>query len=410
MRTADRSVSAAPQSEVSFTLVGKSVLIVGGAYVIRALTELHFLPDMAGIVLGFVYALVWMWFAERALGRGRRTVALFDAGTATVIAGALIWEATARFHTLPPWLGGIGLLTVAAALLFIAGRHAAVAFAVMAAVVTGVISIGLAITTGQVIPPLLTLATIGLAMALGRRWPSYVALALIVVSGAMAIPLLVMARGTTTAAIALTVVSVVMYVLAYRRTDAFLAAAGLWTAAIASLLGMHVFLSLAWMAASLASAFVARRRNWYAMTIHASIWAVAALVTSVKSGVALSVVAVAAALALAITKERLVLLIVVTVAAIGATLWFLPESSPLIRTAILAFAAIVLALLGRTMPEANIVARIVLVLGGVKLLVEDLRVGQATAIVVALSLYGGAMVIAARVTASSAGKARTDPL
>jgi hypothetical protein len=381
--------------------VGKSVLIVGGAYVIRALTELGVLPNMAGIVLGFVYALVWMWFADRALGRGRRTVALFDAGTATLIAGALIWEATARFHALPPWLAGVGLLIAAAALLFIAGRHGAVAFAIMAAAMTGVICIGLAITTGDVIPPLLTLAAIGIAMAWGKRWPSYVALALIVVSGGMAIPLLVMARGTTTAAIALMVVSAVMYVLAYRRTDSFLAAAGLWTAAVASVLGIHVFLSLAWAAAAIVSALIARRRNWNAMTIHATLWAVAAVAASVKSGLELSIVAVAAALALAITPRersaaRLVLLIVVTVAAIGATLWFLPASSAMIRTAILAFAAIVLALLGRTIPEARIVARIVLVVGGAKLLVEDLRVGQATAIVVALALYGGAMVIAAR--------------
>jgi hypothetical protein len=400
---ASRTTTAAQveRSEIGFTLIGKSVLIVGGAYVIRALTELGVLANTAGIVLGFVYALVWMWFAERALRRGRRTVALFNAGTATLIAGALIWEATARFHALPPWLAGVGLLIAAGALLFIAGRHGAVAFAIMAAAMTGVICIGHAITPGDVISPLLTLAAIGIAMAWGRRWPSYVALALIVVSGGMAIPLLVMARGTTTAAIALLIVSAVMYVLAYRRTDSFLAAAGLWAAAIASVLGIHVFLSLAWAAAALISALVARRRNWNAMTIHAALWAVAAVAAAMKSGLALSAVAVAAALALAITPrnrsaERLVLLIVVTVAAIGATLWFLPESSPMIRTAILAIAAIILSLLARTLPEAAIVARVVLLLGGVKLLVEDLRVSQATAIVAALAFYGGAMVITAR--------------
>jgi hypothetical protein len=391
----------ASDSAIDFTLIGKSVLIIGGAYVIRALTELGVLAQISGIVLAFAYAIVWIGLAERASNRGRRTIALFDAGTGAVIAGSLLWEATARFHALPPWLAAMGLGIAAAALLFIAWRHRDVAFAIMAAAMTGVICIGLAITTGEVIPPLLALASIGIAMALVNRWPSYLALALIAVSGGMAIPLLVMSRDVTTATIALTVVSAVMYVLAYRRADSFLAAAGMWTAAVASVLGIHVFVSLLWAAAALASAVVARRRNWRVMTLHAVLWAVAAVAGSVKSGMALSIVAIAAALALAVTPRdrsaaRLVLLIVVTVAVIGATLWFLPESSPMIRTAILAIAAIILSLLARTLPEATIVARIVLVLGGAKLLVEDLRVGQATAIVAALAFYGGAMVIAAR--------------
>jgi len=81
-RTAPRAIEE-PSEEPSFdfTLIGKSVLIVGGAYLLRALTEVGFVPQRAGVVLAFLYALAWIAIADRALGRGRRSVALFDAAT-----------------------------------------------------------------------------------------------------------------------------------------------------------------------------------------------------------------------------------------------------------------------------------------------------------------------------------------
>src|SRR5213075_2474886 len=85
---------------VDFTLIGKSILVIGGAYLLRALTELGWLPELAGIVLAFLYAITWIVIAARALSRAKRTVALFDAATGAMIAGALIWEATTRFHAL----------------------------------------------------------------------------------------------------------------------------------------------------------------------------------------------------------------------------------------------------------------------------------------------------------------------
>ncbi len=135
----------------------------------------------------------------------------------------------------------------------------------------------------------------------------------------------------TKAAISLTIVSAVIYGLAYRRRDSFLAAAGMWAAAVASVLSVHVFVSLTWAAAALASALIARCLDWSVMTVHASLWAVAAVAGSAKSGLSLLVVAYAVALTLVITprsrrRSRLVLLALVTVAVIGAILrfWTLP--------------------------------------------------------------------------------------
>lgn len=97
---------------------------------------------------------------------------------------------------------------------------------------------------------------------------------------------------------------------------------------------------------------------------------------------------------------RLTLLSVATVAAIVIALSGLAGSEPALaalnRTAVLAVAAAALALLGRFIAEGPLIARVLLVIGGGKLLFEDLRVGRATTMVIALAIYGGAMLIVAR--------------
>ena len=63
--------SAAPETDESsepplfdFALIGKSVLIVGGAYLLRALTESGLVPQLVGVAMAFLYAMVWMVLAD----------------------------------------------------------------------------------------------------------------------------------------------------------------------------------------------------------------------------------------------------------------------------------------------------------------------------------------------------------
>lgn len=70
----------------------------------------------------------------------------------------------------------------------------------------------------------------------------------------------------------------------------------------------------------------------------------------------------------------------------------------LIRTVCLAAVAAALALLARFDWAAGAIglARAVLVIGGLKLLVEDVRIGSALMLVAAFAAYGGAMLVVGR--------------
>jgi hypothetical protein len=66
------------------------------------------------------------------------------------------------------------------------------------------------------------------------------------------------------------------------------------------------------------------------------------------------------------------------------------------RSVAIAVTAVLLSVLGQVRADAARLAPLVLVLGGIKLLVEDFRTGGAATIAVALAAYGAAMVIIAR--------------
>lgn len=78
-------------------LLGRTLVIFGGAYLIRAVTDMALLPGLAGSALGLAYAFLWLILAHRA---GRSLSAHFHGATAVLIAFPLLWEATARFQFL----------------------------------------------------------------------------------------------------------------------------------------------------------------------------------------------------------------------------------------------------------------------------------------------------------------------
>lgn len=85
-----------------FPLVGKSLMGVALAYLLRALTENAMLPHAAGVALGLVYALGWMVWAARTEATQTLTIGL-RALTSALVLVPLLWEATLRFHALSAW-------------------------------------------------------------------------------------------------------------------------------------------------------------------------------------------------------------------------------------------------------------------------------------------------------------------
>jgi len=98
------------------TLIGSVLLIFGGAYLLRAITDLNFVPTAFGIFLGATYALVWLFMAF-VVGHDERrsTRALFYGASSIFLALPLLVEATTRFQLLSG-RQGIAALTVFCAL------------------------------------------------------------------------------------------------------------------------------------------------------------------------------------------------------------------------------------------------------------------------------------------------------
>ena len=84
----------------TIALAGRGVLALGGAFLIRAVTEAGALPPGAGVTLGLAYALAWLFLAERGARKGDRLRAAADALTATLVVCPLVWEAATRLGVL----------------------------------------------------------------------------------------------------------------------------------------------------------------------------------------------------------------------------------------------------------------------------------------------------------------------
>lgn len=81
--------------------LGRVLLGIAGAYLLRAVTEASILPQLAGTLVGVLYACAWLIAARRPSPDNRWLVPLHGL-TASAILAPLLWEATTRFHTLRP--------------------------------------------------------------------------------------------------------------------------------------------------------------------------------------------------------------------------------------------------------------------------------------------------------------------
>lgn len=102
------------------TLIGRSLLVLAGAFVLRSLTEAGTMPPMAGVVLGVAYGALWLWLADRASRHGDRVSATTHAIAAVVVILPLLVEATIRFKFLTPRPSALVLVASAAAVLALA--------------------------------------------------------------------------------------------------------------------------------------------------------------------------------------------------------------------------------------------------------------------------------------------------
>lgn len=154
-------------------LLGRTLLVLGGGYLIRALTEAGALPREMGVLLGLVYAALWIALARRSAAHNRRASATFHALGAGLVAYPLVWESTARFAILGPIAAAAVLTALAGGFLFVAWRQNLVTAAWIGVAGASGAGLALQVTTRAFEPPAVFLLLLGVAvlwLARARAW------------------------------------------------------------------------------------------------------------------------------------------------------------------------------------------------------------------------------------------------
>jgi hypothetical protein len=89
------------QTGGAFSTLGKAMLGIAGAYLLRAVAEASVLPRPVVAAIAIVYALLWLLAAARAAD-GAWFGSTIYAGTSALILAPMLWELTLSFKVLPP--------------------------------------------------------------------------------------------------------------------------------------------------------------------------------------------------------------------------------------------------------------------------------------------------------------------
>jgi hypothetical protein len=173
---AAREPAAARESAPGWLgLVGRTFIVLGGAFLLRALTNSGSLPMAIGAWVGLAYATVWLILATRASGPN----SFFHGVSALLVALPLVVEATLGFRVVSGATGAFLLAAIGVVTLVIGWHRRQRTFAMIAMLgtiaTTFVLAVGLsqASPPGTVVPPVLTLLAIGTAalwVSYGRHW------------------------------------------------------------------------------------------------------------------------------------------------------------------------------------------------------------------------------------------------
>ncbi len=95
--------------------MGKAMLGIAGAYVLRALAEAGVMPRLLVAAIAIGYAMAWLVAASRTPA-SQRLAGILYAATSALILAPMLWELTMRFHVLAPGASAVvlGLLVATA--------------------------------------------------------------------------------------------------------------------------------------------------------------------------------------------------------------------------------------------------------------------------------------------------------
>jgi hypothetical protein len=174
--TAAPHVPALPQGGLA--LAGRTLLVLSGAYLVRAVTDAGALPALAGVGLGLAYAAFWQLRADRDGRAGQRTSAALHGLATSAIAFPLIWETTVRFGLLGDRAAGAAVFGFAVLGLAVAWRHGLAANAWLTTLAACATVVAVLVSRHDPVTALVTLLALAAALEwlafhdawLGLRW------------------------------------------------------------------------------------------------------------------------------------------------------------------------------------------------------------------------------------------------
>ncbi len=165
---------AVPQAESPFSVAGKAMLGIAGAYVLRAIAESDSLPRLAVVILAIAYAGMWLVWAARARSDAHFTQAAYAATSALILAPMLA-ELTLRFQVLPASMTAELLSAYVITASVLAWRKTLVSVSWITCAAAVLTALGLLVISHDLVPYtaalLLIAAVIEFAAAM-NRWPS----------------------------------------------------------------------------------------------------------------------------------------------------------------------------------------------------------------------------------------------
>jgi hypothetical protein len=151
-------------------LLGRTLFVLAGAFLLRAFTDSGRLDAGPGVLLGLGFAATWIVMADVAGGRGHRASAVFHGLAFVLIAFPLLLEATTHFHFLNPATVAAGLGGCTAIALAVGWRRHLQGLAWIATLGGLATAAALALSTAELGPFALFLVLLGVA----ALWLGYV--------------------------------------------------------------------------------------------------------------------------------------------------------------------------------------------------------------------------------------------
>lgn len=176
---AAQSGAADLQTATVFPVLGRAMLGIAGAYVLRSVTTAGAAPGLLVSTIAVVYALGWLAFAMRASQALSRYV---YAGTSALILAPMLWEITMHFNVLTPIMSAGALVGFATLGTTLEMREVHPRVAWIAHGTTAILATTLAFSTHHVLPfviaMLIALCGIELARMRGYRESGWLLMAL----------------------------------------------------------------------------------------------------------------------------------------------------------------------------------------------------------------------------------------